>query len=250
MQSALELKDLRVSVEGREIVKGVSLRVKQGEIHALMGPNGSGKSTLSYAIMGHPKYKIIGGDVLFEGKSILEMASDTRARAGLFLAFQYPSEVPGVGMSNFLRTALNAKRGKGAPTIPVPEFVSNLKRKMKTLGMDPEFSKRYLNEGFSGGEKKRGEVLQMAVLEPKIAILDEPDSGLDIDALKAVARGIRKLSGPSLGLLIITHYERILNYIKPDFVHVMIEGRIVKSGTGGLAKELEEKGYGWIAKDE
>jgi Fe-S cluster assembly ATP-binding protein len=245
----LEIRDLHVSIEGKEIVRGASLRVKQGEIHALMGPNGSGKSTLSLAIMGHPKYKITGGDILLDGKSVLGMKTYERARAGLFLAFQYPSEVQGVGMSNFLRTALNAKRGKNAPTIPVPEFVADLKKKMGKLGMKEEFSKRYLNDGFSGGEKKRSEILQMAMLGPKFAILDEPDSGLDVDALKSVAKGIRAQAGPGLGVLIITHYDRILKYVKPDFVHVMMNGRIVKSGTGKLAGELDSKGYGWINKE-
>jgi Fe-S cluster assembly ATP-binding protein len=240
----LELKNLRAGIDGKEIVKGVSLTVKPGEVHAIMGPNGSGKSTLSYAIAGHPRYKVIGGKAQIDGKDILSMAPDVRAKHGLFLAFQYPSSVPGVTVRDFLRTAYNAVH-KEKP-LSVPEFAALLKQKMSALGMDESFASRYLNDGFSGGEKKRCEILQLAVLQPKYAILDETDSGLDIDALKVVAEGVNSLGRVDMGVLIITHYQRILRYIKPGFVHVMIEGKIVASGGEELSHKLEEKGYDWL----
>jgi Fe-S cluster assembly ATP-binding protein len=251
MASTLTIKDLRVSVEGKLILRGLDLEVKQGEIHALMGPNGSGKSTLAYSLMGHPKYEVEGGEVWFKGQNILELAPDERARLGLFLAFQYPTAIPGVSMANFLRTAVNAVKGggktngngKGSGGVPVAEFRKMMTEKMDLLQMDKSFARRYLNDGFSGGEKKRAEILQMAMLEPEIAILDETDSGLDIDALRIVANGVNALSGPDMGALIITHYQRILNYIKPDFVHVMVNGQIVASGGADLAQQLEAEGY-------
>jgi Fe-S cluster assembly ATP-binding protein len=253
MSAELEIKDLCVSVEGQEILKGVNLAVNKGDIHALMGPNGSGKSTLAYSLMGHPKYEITSGDILFKGKSVLEMEPDERSRAGMFLAFQYPVAIPGVSVANFLRMALNARvpkgkdgNGGGGRGISIPKFRKLLKEKMALLEMDPSFAGRYLNEGFSGGEKKRAEVLQMAVLEPEIAILDETDSGLDIDALRIVANGVNALAGPEMGVLVITHYQRLLNYIKPHFVHVMLNGRVVESGGPDLALHLEEKGYDWV----
>ena len=261
MSVELVVKDLHVNVEDIEILKGVDLTVKQGEIHALMGPNGSGKSTLAYTIMGHPHYEVTSGDILLNGKSILDMEPDERARAGLFLAFQYPMAIPGVSMMNFLRSAVSAVRGYtdepsgnngsgaapiGSGLIPMREFRRELREKMALLEMDPSFARRYLNEGFSGGEKKRAEILQMAMLEPKIAVLDETDSGLDIDALRIVSEGVNRLAGPDLGILIITHYQRILNYIKPDYVHVFFDGRIVISGGPDLALHLEEQGYDWV----
>jgi Fe-S cluster assembly ATP-binding protein len=250
MTSTLSIKDLRVSVEGKLILKGLDLEVKQGEIHALMGPNGSGKSTLAYSLMGHPKYEVEGGEVWLKGQNILELTPDERARLGLFLAFQYPTAISGVSMANFLRTAVNAVRGgetngngKSQVGVPIAEFRKMLTEKMKLLQMDKSFARRYLNDGFSGGEKKRAEILQMAMLEPEIAILDETDSGLDIDALRIVSEGVNALAGPQMGILVITHYQRILNYIKPDFVHVMINGQIVTSGGAELATELEAEGY-------
>jgi len=225
------------------------LTVRAGEVHALMGPNGSGKSTLSYALMGHPKYEVNGGEMHLDGVDIMEWSPDERSRAGMFLAFQYPVAIPGVTLANFLRTALNARRkadnheDKG---IPIPEFRKLLKEKMDYLGMDHSFAGRYLNDGFSGGEKKRAEILQMATLEPKIAVLDETDSGLDIDALRTVSEGVGALKGPNLGVLVITHYQRMLNYIKPDIVHIMLDGRIVESGGPELALQLEEQGYDWV----
>lgn len=239
----LEIKGLRVSVEQKEIVKGLDLKIRQGEMHAIMGPNGSGKSTLSNAIMGNPKYKVESGEILLDGKSVLGMPVEERAKAGLFLSFQYPIEVSGVTLSNFLRTALNERRGE---PVSSAEFSAELQKQMKLLKMKSEFAYRYLNEGFSGGEKKRCEILQMAMLKPKFAILDETDSGLDIDALKVVAEGIGRLKNPFLGVLIITHYNRMLKYVKPDFVHVMMDGKIVRSGTSKLALELEKYGYGKI----
>ncbi len=248
-----EIKDLRVSVEGREILKGVSLSVNKGEVHAVMGPNGSGKSTLSHTLMGHPNYKVISGHVLFKDKDILTLQPEARAKLGMFLALQYPVVVPGITMSNFLRTAINAKRGYDgkdkSKAINVKEFRALLKDEMSVLRMDDSFLSRYVNEGFSGGEKKRAEILQMAVLKPEVAILDETDSGLDIDSLKLVATGIDQLVGPHLGVLLITHYQRMLNYITPERVHVMMRGRIVKSGGAELAKELEEKGYEGIRQE-
>ncbi len=249
MSATLEIRNLHVSVEGRLILNGVNLTVRQGEIHALMGPNGSGKSTLANTIMGHPAYIVEQGDILFDGQSILDLKTDERARLGLFLAFQYPVAIPGVTVANFIRTAINARRRALDPQdkgISIPEFRKLLKAKMDFLQMDYNFAGRYLNDGFSGGEKKRVEVLQLAALEPKIAILDETDSGLDIDALRIVAEGVNALAGPSLGVLVITHYQRILNYIKPQYVHIMLEGRIVESGGADMALKLEEKGYDWV----
>jgi Fe-S cluster assembly ATP-binding protein len=240
------IKELHVSVEGKEILKGVDLAIKRGEVHALMGPNGSGKSTLANALMGHPLYEVTHGRVLFKGADILGLTPDERARRGLFLAFQYPTAIPGVTMVNFLRSALKAVRGE---EVPVRDFRHLLKETMELLKMDESFARRYVNDGFSGGEKKRAEVLQLGILKPEMAVLDETDSGLDIDALRTVSEGINALSGPNLGMLLITHYQRILNYIKPDFVHVLFAGRIVKSGGSELAQELEAKGYDWIAKE-
>src|SRR5574341_2110263 len=247
--SQLEIKDLHVSIDGKEILQGVNLIVKQGEIHAIMGPNGTGKSTLAYTLMGHPSYTVTKGEVIFKGQNVLELEPDERSRLGLFLAFQYPVSIPGVTMANFLRTALNARRKAANPEdkgISIPEFRRMLKEKMDLLKMDQSFAGRYLNDGFSGGEKKRAEILQMATLRPEVAILDETDSGLDIDALRVVADGVNTLTGPDLGVLVITHYQRLLNYIKPHFVHVMIGGRIVESGGPDLALSLEEHGYDWL----
>jgi len=247
--SQLEIKDLHVSIESKEILQGVNLTIKQGEIHAIMGPNGTGKSTLAYTLMGHPNYKVIKGEVLFKDQNVLELEPDERSRLGIFLAFQYPVAIPGVTVANFLRTALNARRravNKEDKGIPIPEFRKMLKEQMDLLKMDNAFAGRYLNDGFSGGEKKRAEILQMATLKPEIAILDETDSGLDIDALRIVADGVNALTGPNLGVLVITHYQRLLNYIKPHFVHVMMNGRIVESGGPDLALSLEEHGYSWI----
>jgi len=248
----LEIKDLHVEVEGKEILKGLNLKVRQGEIHALMGPNGSGKSTLSLAIMGHPKYAITKGDILLDGRSVLEMSPDERAKTGLFLSFQYPSEVPGVSLSDFLRTAYNnIHNGQDKNKFTsVLEFRTILQEKMRLMNFDPSFASRYLNEGFSGGEKKRGEILQLSVLKPRMAIMDETDSGLDIDALQVIADGVNRLMvDKTMGTLLITHYERILKYIKPDYVHVLIDGKIVKSGGKELAQELEAKGYKWLMKE-
>ena len=247
--SELVIKDLHVSIEGKEILKGLSLTVKQGETHAIMGPNGTGKSTLAYTLMGHPSYTVTGGEVWFKDKNLLELPADVRSRMGLFLAFQYPVSIPGVTVANFLRTAVNARRRAENPQdkgIPILEFRNMLKEKMEMLKMDPAFAGRYLNEGFSGGEKKRAEILQMATLKPEIAILDETDSGLDIDAMRIVAEGVNALSGPQLGSLVITHYQRLLNYIKPQFVHIMLDGRVVESGGPDLALHLEEQGYDWV----
>jgi Fe-S cluster assembly ATP-binding protein len=245
----LEIKDLHVSIEGKEIIKGFNLEISKGEVHAIMGPNGTGKSTLSNAIMGHPAYEITGGEILLNGKSILEKTADERSRMGLFLAFQYPVAIPGVSLANFLRSAVNARRRAENPEdkgMPILEFRKLLKEKMAFLKMDPSFAGRYLNDGFSGGEKKRAEILQMAMLKPQMAILDETDSGLDIDALRVVSEGVNVLRGPELGVLVITHYNRILNYIQPDYVHVMMEGRIVESGGPELALSLEQQGYDWV----
>jgi Fe-S cluster assembly ATP-binding protein len=237
------IEGLRVSVEGKEILKGVDLAVRRGEVHALMGPNGSGKSTLANSIMGHPRYNQTAGTVRFKGQDVSTLSPDQRARLGLFLAFQYPVGIPGVVMGNFLRASLKARRNED---VPVREFRKLLDETLDLLKMDPAFVRRYVNEGFSGGEKKRAEVLQMAMLRPEMAVLDETDSGLDIDALKTVAEGINALRGPDLGVLLITHYTRILNYIKPDVVHVLSDGRIVTTGGPELADELEAKGYEWI----
>lgn len=246
--STLTIKDLHVSVEGKEILKGVNLEIKGGEIHAIMGPNGTGKSTLSSAIMGHPKYEVTQGSITLDGQDVLEMEVDERARAGLFLAMQYPSEISGVTNADFLRSAINARRGEGNE-ISLMKFIRKMDEKMEFIEMDQGMAQRYLNEGFSGGEKKRNEILQLMMLEPKIAILDEIDSGLDIDALKIVSKGINEMRSPEFGCLIITHYQRLLNYITPDFVHVMMQGRIVKSGGAELAQRLEAEGYDWIKKE-
>lgn len=247
--SDLIIRDLHVNVENSEILKGVNLVIKQGEVHALMGPNGTGKSTLAYSLMGHPNYEITQGEVIFKGQNILEVEPDERSRMGIFLAFQYPVAIPGVSVANFLRTAINARRKAKNPDdkgIPIPEFRKILKEQMDLLKMDHNFAGRYLNDGFSGGEKKRAEILQMAALQPEIAILDETDSGLDIDALRIVSDGVNALRGPELGVLVITHYQRMLNYIKPDYVHIMFDGRIVESGGSDLALHLEEHGYDWV----
>src|SRR5512135_628923 len=266
MGEVLDIRDLHVNVENKEILRGVNLTVNQGEVHALMGPNGSGKSTLAYSLMGHPGYTVTAGEVFWRGQDILKLSADERSRLGLFLAFQYPVSIPGVTVANFLRTALNARmkaaahNGNGdmpAPImaaeaagktkgISIPEFRKLLLAKMKTLGMDPAFAGRYLNDGFSGGEKKRNEILQMAMLEPQMSILDETDSGLDIDALKIVSEGVNKLLGPNMGALVITHYHRLLEYIKPQRVSIMFEGRVVLSGGAEVAIELERTGYEMI----
>ena len=236
----LVISDLHVNVGDKEILRGVDLTVEQGKVHALMGPNGSGKSTLAYALAGHPRYRVTAGRVTFQDEDVLSLTPDERARQGMFLAMQYPVEVPGVSVTNFLRTALNAVREED---VPVREFARELREQMKLLNMDPKFAERSLNEGFSGGEKKRHEILQMALLRPALAILDETDSGLDIDALKVVSEGVNRMRGPDLGVLLITHYTRILRYIAPDVVHVMLGGRIVQTGGRELADELEERGY-------
>lgn len=244
----LTITDLKANVEGKEIVKGLSLEVKGGEVHAIMGPNGTGKSTLSSALMGHPKYEVTDGSVTLNGEDVLEMGVDERARAGLFLAMQYPSEITGVTNADFLRSAINARRGEGNE-ISLIKFIRQMEAKMKELDMNPEFAHRYLNEGFSGGEKKRNEILQMMMIEPKFVILDEIDSGLDIDALKIVAAGVNAMRSPERGFLVITHYQRLLNYVNPDFVHVMMQGRIVKSGGPELAERLEAEGYDWVKEE-
>jgi Fe-S cluster assembly ATP-binding protein len=260
----LEIRNLHARIEDKEILKGVDLTVRQGETHALMGPNGSGKSTLANVIMGHPKYIVTEGEIHFKGHNILELSADKRARLGLFLAFQYPSAVPGVTVANFLRRAVEARREGYNPDAPaqpdgaVPkrrgmppaEFRKLLTEQMGLLKVDTTFINRYINEGFSGGEKKRAEILQMAMLQPEMAILDETDSGLDIDALRIVSEGVNALRGPKLGVLIITHYQRILNYIDPDVVHVMYQGRIIKTGGADFARELEQKGYEWLTGEK
>lgn len=251
MSETLEIRNLHAQVEetGEPILRGVNLTIKQGEIHALMGPNGSGKSTLANVLMGNPTYEVTEGEVFFKGENLLEMEPDERSRAGVFLAFQYPVSIPGVTLANFLRHAINSRYKAEDPEskgIPIPKFTRLMREKMDSLGIDHSFAGRYLNEGFSGGEKKRAEVLQMAVLEPTIAVLDETDSGLDIDALRIVSEGVTKLTGPQMGTLVITHYQRILNYIQPDFVHVMMNGRVIESGGAELAEQLEERGYDWL----
>ncbi|MDQ5812872.1 MAG: Fe-S cluster assembly ATPase SufC [Actinomycetota bacterium] len=242
----LKIENLRVEVDGNEIVKGLDLEVGRGEVHAIMGPNGSGKSTLANVLMGHPRYDVTEGSVTFEGEDVLELEPDERAKMGMFLAFQYPSEVPGVSVANFLRTAVNSVR---EDELSPMEMYKLLQEKMAVMRMDPKFAERYLNEGFSGGEKKRNEILQLLMLEPRLAILDETDSGLDIDALQVVARGVNEMRGPDFSAVLITHYQRILRYIEPDHVHVMLDGRLVTSGGKGLAEELEEKGYDWVRQE-
>ncbi len=254
----LLVKDLHVAVEGKEILKGLSLEIRKGEIHALMGPNGSGKSTFANTLMGHPKYEVTGGEILFRGENLLEMETDERARAGLFMAFQYPVAIPGLTFASFLRAALNARIAPSAGEdgqmpkkkgIAPKEFRELLREKMALLKVDEKFASRYLNDGFSGGEKKRAEILQMAILKPTIAIMDETDSGLDIDALRIVSEGVNALAGPEMGVLVITHYNRILNYIKPHKVHVMMDGRIVTEGGPEMALELEARGYDWVREE-
>ena len=246
--SSLEIRNLHVSTGDKEIVKGVTLTINTGEVHAVMGPNGTGKSTMAKAIAGHPDYTITGGDVILDGKSMLDIESDERARAGIFLAFQYPSEIPGVSIANFMRAAVQARMSEGEE-IDASGFYKRLYQKMDLLKIDRKFTSRSVNEGFSGGEKKRSEILQMAMLEPRFALMDETDSGLDIDALRVVSDGVNHLRGPNLGILLITHYQRLLGYIVPDFVHVMIDGFIVKSGDRSLALELEARGYDWVKKE-
>ncbi|HDA5508110.1 TPA: Fe-S cluster assembly ATPase SufC [Staphylococcus aureus] len=248
MASTLEIKDLHVSIEDKEILKGVNLTINTDEIHAIMGPNGTGKSTLSSAIMGHPSYEVTKGEVLLDGVNILELEVDERAKAGLFLAMQYPSEITGITNADFMRSAINAKREEGQE-INLMQFIKKLDKNMDFLDIDKDMAQRYLNEGFSGGEKKRNEILQLMMLEPKFAILDEIDSGLDIDALKVVSKGINQMRGGNFGALMITHYQRLLNYITPDKVHVMYAGKVVKSGGPELAKRLEEEGYEWVKEE-
>ncbi|MCX7875439.1 MAG: Fe-S cluster assembly ATPase SufC [Melioribacteraceae bacterium] len=247
----LVIKNLKANVEGKEILKGINLEINAGEIHAIMGPNGSGKSTLANVLTGNENYEVTEGEVLFEGKNLLEMDPETRAREGMFLAFQYPIEIPGVSNATFLKTALNEiRKYKGQEEVTPKEFLSLIKEKANLLGMDEAMISRYVNVGFSGGEKKRNEILQMLMLEPKFVLLDETDSGLDIDALKIVANGVNIYKNPDTAFLVVTHYQRLLNYIVPDFVHVLYKGRIIKSGTKELALELEEKGYDWLIKEE
>jgi Fe-S cluster assembly ATP-binding protein len=255
MGADLIIKNLHVRVEGQEILKGLDFQMNKGEVHAIMGPNGSGKSTLANTLMGHPAYEVTSGEILFRGKEIIDLSADERSRLGIFLAFQYPSAIPGVSVANFLRTAINARyeqkdssgHGNGRRQgISMRDFRKLLKEKMAMLQMDPSFAGRYLNEGFSGGEKKRMEILQMAMLQPQIAVLDETDSGLDIDALRIVSEGVNELMSPELGVLVITHYQRILNYIRPEHVHILVGGRVVMTGGPELALELEERGYDWV----
>ena len=242
----LKIENLHAEIDGQEILRGLNLEINQGEIHAIMGPNGSGKSTLSNVLMGHPRYEVTDGTVTFFGEDIFELEADERAKLGMFLAFQYPSEVPGVSVANFLRTAVNSVREKELSPMGMYKLIQE---KMRFLQMDPKFAERYLNEGFSGGEKKRNEILQMLMLNPKLSIMDETDSGLDIDALQVVSKGVNALRGPEFSALIITHYNRILRYIEPDHVHVMLDGRIVTSGQKDLALALEEKGYDWVRQE-
>ncbi len=254
MGNDLIIKDLHVRVEDKEILKGINLTVQQGTIHAIMGPNGSGKSTLAYALAGHPKYEVSQGEVWYKGQNILELEADERSKLGVFLAFQYPVSVPGVTVANFLRAAVNAHRSEEGKdpketAIPVAEFRKLLRDNMKSLEMDESFARRYLNEGFSGGEKKRLEILQMATLRPSMAIMDETDSGLDIDALRIVSGGVNRLMNEDMGVLVITHYQRLLNYIKPHFVSVVMDGRVVREGGPELALELEDRGYDWIREE-
>ncbi len=248
LMATLEIKDLHVEIDGKEILKGVNLTINTNEIHAIMGPNGTGKSTLASAIMGHPKYEVTQGEVLLDGENVLEMEVDERAKAGLFLAMQYPSEISGVTNADFLRSAINARRAEG-DEISLMKFIRELDKTMDFLEMPEEMGQRYLNEGFSGGEKKRNEILQLMMIKPTFAILDEIDSGLDIDALKVVSKGINEMRGEGFGCLMITHYQRLLNYITPDHVHVMMQGKVVKSGGEELAQRLEAEGYDWIKKE-
>ncbi|HWI48822.1 MAG TPA: Fe-S cluster assembly ATPase SufC [Rummeliibacillus sp.] len=246
--STLVIKDLHVAIDGKEILKGVNLSLNTNEIHAIMGPNGTGKSTLASAIMGHPKYEVTSGSITLDGEDVLEMEVDERAKAGLFLAMQYPSEITGVTNADFLRSAINARRGEGNE-VSLMKFIRELDQKMEFLEMPEEMGQRYLNEGFSGGEKKRNEILQLMMLKPKFAILDEIDSGLDIDALKVVSKGINAMRGEGFGCLMITHYQRLLNYITPDHIHIMMQGKVVRSGGAELAVKLEAEGYDWIKKE-
>ena len=246
----LQIRNLHAAIADKEILKGINLEVKKGEIHAIMGPNGSGKSTLSSVLVGNPNYEVTEGEVLFEGQDLLELEPEERAHLGLFMSFQYPVEIPGVSMVNFMRAALNEKRkAQGLDPIPAAEFLKLMKQKRELVELDSKLASRSVNEGFSGGEKKRNEIFQMAMLEPKLAILDETDSGLDIDALRIVAKGVNELRSPETSTIVITHYQRLLDYIRPDYVHVLYKGRIVRSGGPELALELEQKGYDWI-KDE
>ncbi|RRR75863.1 MAG: Fe-S cluster assembly ATPase SufC [Candidatus Viridilinea halotolerans] len=254
MSNDLVIKDLHATIEDKAILRGVNLTVRGGTIHAIMGPNGSGKSTLANIIAGHPSYEVTGGEIWYKGQNVLELDTDERSKLGLFLAFQYPVAVPGVSVANFLRAALNAHRAEEGKdpketAIPMAEFRKQLREGMKALEMDEGFARRYLNEGFSGGEKKRLEILQMTMLRPTMAVMDETDSGLDIDALRVVAEGVNRLANPEMGVLVITHYQRLLNYIKPDFVSVMMDGRIVRDAGPELALELEEKGYDWVREE-
>ena len=246
----LKIKNLEVSIEGNRILKGLNLEVNAGEVHAIMGPNGSGKSTLANVLAGREEYEVLAGAVEYEGQNLLEMAAEERARAGVFLAFQYPVEIPGVSMSNFLKTALNdIRQARGEEQLDAMEFFSLVREKLKVVHMDEKFLSRAINEGFSGGEKKRNEIFQMAVLQPKLAVLDETDSGLDIDALKIVSEGVNALRSPDNAVVVVTHYQRLLNYIVPDFVHVLVDGQIVKSGGKELALQLEEQGYDWVKEE-
>jgi Fe-S cluster assembly ATP-binding protein len=246
----LKIKDLKVEIEGKEIIKGLSLEINKGEVHAIMGPNGAGKSTLSAVIAGRDEYDVTGGSIEFDGKDIMDMAPEDRAHAGIFLSFQYPVEIPGVSVTNFIKTAINeSRKARGLDPMPAKDMLKLMREKQVLLEMDKQFMSRSLNEGFSGGEKKRNEIFQMAMLDPKLAILDETDSGLDIDALRIVANGVNKLKNEDNAVMIITHYQRLLDHIIPDFVHVLYDGKIVKSGDKNLALELEEKGYDWIKQE-
>jgi len=246
----LKIKDLKVEIEGKEIIKGLSLEINKGEVHAIMGPNGAGKSTLSAVIAGRDEYLVTGGSIEFEGENLMDMVPEDRAHAGVFLSFQYPVEIPGVSVTNFIKTALNeSRKARGLEAMPAKDMLKLMREKQALLEMDKQFMSRSLNEGFSGGEKKRNEIFQMAILDPKLSILDETDSGLDIDALRIVANGVNKLKNKDNAVMIITHYQRLLDHIIPDFVHVLYDGKIVKSGDKNLALELEEKGYDWIKKE-
>lgn len=246
----LKIQDLKVEIEGKEIIKGLNLEINKGEVHAIMGPNGAGKSTLSSVIAGREEYEVTGGSIEFDGKDIMDLAPEERAHAGVFLSFQYPVEIPGVSVTNFIKTAINENRkAKGLEPMPAKDLLKLMKEKQQLLEMDKQFMSRSINEGFSGGEKKRNEIFQMAMLDPKLAILDETDSGLDIDALRIVANGVNKLKNQDNAVMVITHYQRLLDHIVPDFVHVLFDGKIVKSGDKNLALELEEKGYDWIKQE-